>query len=242
MAATLKVYSSSIVTLGNFNPAIFSPDWLHRNNLIGKDDTNTAKEQKSLTITNQIAVIETDWFWLQVLQNQFSLESRKTVDPRLRDLVAGILTLVPQTPITAVGLNFSGHYQLSNRDEYHKIGDVLAPKKIWEQVFPKKNQEADSGKTQSIGLANLALKIQPCKRDEIPPTKDEKNIFIQASNIISSNGILLTLNNHRDVSKQTEDDLTSAERVARIISNDWESCNKESEEIFKHILSLVLAE
>ena len=38
MTRTADIFGSSVVAVGAFNPAIFSPDWLERNKLIGQDD------------------------------------------------------------------------------------------------------------------------------------------------------------------------------------------------------------
>lgn len=240
MAATLEIFDSSIVAIGAFNPAILSPDWLERNNLIGKTDAAAAKQLDSLVITHQFSVIETDWFVLQVLENQFSLMSKGAVTPMLKDLAVGILSLVPQTPITAVGLNFMGHYKFSNVAEYYKIGDVLAPKNIWEQVFSSNDQGTGNGENQAIGLANITIKIQPCKRDETPLTRDEKNITLQPSTKIRG-GVIFSLNNHKNVSEQRDENLTAAEYAAQIIDRDWEESNAESIKIFERTISLALA-
>ena len=240
MAATLEIFDSSIVALGSFNPAIFSPDWLERNSLIGVTDADAAKQRDSIIVTHQVSIIETDWFVLQVLENQLSLTSKGAVTPMLKDLAVGIMSLVPQTPITAVGLNFMGHYKFSNVTEYHKVGDVLAPKDIWMQVFSSNAQETGSNEDQAIGLANITIKIQPCKRDETPLTRDEKNITLQPSSKIRG-GLLLSLNNHRDVSEQKDETLTAAEYAAQIIDQDWEEYNAESLKIFERTISLALA-
>lgn len=241
MAATLEIFDSSIVAVGAFNPAIFSPDWLARRGLIGQTDCAGAKERKSLMNTHQVSIIETDWFVLQVLENQFSLTSKGPVTPSLRDLAVGILTLISQTPLIAIGLNFMGHYKFSNVAEYHKVGDTLAPKNIWEEVFSNSTLSHLGEGSQSIGLGNMTIKVQPCKRGEIPLTRDEKNITIQQSSKIRGDGILLSLNDHRDLTKWDDAISTVAEYAAQIIDRDWEGCNLEALRIFERTLSIALA-
>ena len=46
MAYNAEILASAIVAIGDFNPAIFTPDWLERNGLIGKDDADAAREEK----------------------------------------------------------------------------------------------------------------------------------------------------------------------------------------------------
>lgn len=74
MAHKPETFSSSIVAIGDFNPAIFSPDWLERNDLIGEGDAETAREGnygRQMLVSHQVSTFETAWFALQVLENQF---------------------------------------------------------------------------------------------------------------------------------------------------------------------------
>jgi hypothetical protein len=153
-------FSSAIVAVGAFNPAILTPDWLEKNQLIGSDDAENARNFEGLIISQQVTVFETDWFALQVLDNQFSLTSKGALSPTLRDLASGIFALVPHTPVTALGLNFLGDYKMPSLDQYHKVGDILAPKDIWSKIYPPEEN--------SVGLMSLSVKIQNGKREDTP--------------------------------------------------------------------------
>ena len=113
---TAEIFTSSVVAVGDFNPAIFSPDWLEGNKLIGKSDADTVRESKSMISSHQVTSFETKWFALQVLENRFSLTSKDALSPALKDLAVGIFQLVPHTPVTAVGLNFLAHFKLTSED------------------------------------------------------------------------------------------------------------------------------
>lgn len=113
MARVPEIFSSSIVAVGAFNPAIFSPDWLERNTLIGAEDAETARQSTALIISQQVSVVDTDWFTLQVLDNQLTLSSKGVLSPTLRDLAVGIFSLASQTPVTALGMNFVGDYKMA---------------------------------------------------------------------------------------------------------------------------------
>ena len=78
MAHGPEILSSAVVVVGNFNPAIFSLDWLERNGLIGEADATMAREGitgKPLIISKQVSILETEWFSLQVFDNQFTRPS-----------------------------------------------------------------------------------------------------------------------------------------------------------------------
>lgn len=231
VAYTAEILSSSIVVVGNFNPAIVSPDWLERNHLIGVGDADTAREgsqNRSMIVSNQVTSFETDWFALQVLNNRFALTSKSPLSPAFKDLAVGIFQLVPHTPVSAVGLNFMGHFKLVGEDDYHRVGDALAPKDIWKRLYSN----------ESAGLADLTIRIQRWTRGEPLKTKDEKRIAVQPSNKIQF-GVYLSYNDHHDVST-VEDNLRPAERIAIVIDNQWEPSWRDAERVFDGVLSMAL--
>lgn len=229
MTHTAEIFTSSVVAVGDFNPAIFSPDWLEGNKLIGKSDADTVRESKSMISSHQVTSFETKWFALQVLENRFSLTSKDALSPALKDLAVGIFQLVPHTPVTAVGLNFLAHFKLTSEEEYHQVGDVLAPKEIWKTLYPD----------EIAGLAGLTIRIQRGVRGEPMKTKDEKQISVQSSNKFKF-GVFLAYNDHHDVSAPSEDNLRPAERVATIIEKGWEASWKDSVRAFDGLLSMAL--
>lgn len=232
MAYTAEIFTSSIVAVGDFNPAIFSPDWMERNKLIGESDANSVREgrtAKSLIVSHQVATFETKWFVLQVLENQFSLTSKDALSPALRDLAVSIFQLVPHTPVTAVGLNFLAHYKLASESEYHRVGDVLAPKDIWTALYPD----------EMAGLADLTVRIQRGSRGQPTKTNDEKRIAIQPSNLIKF-GAFLSYNDHHDLSTAGENDVKSGERVAALIDSQWEASWQDAVRVFDGVLTRAL--
>lgn len=237
MKRTAEILTASIVAIGDFNPAIFSPDWLERNGLIGREDADDVREKtkdekpkgQSMLVSHEVTAFETSWFALQILGKQFSLTSKGAVSPALRDLAKGIFDLVPHTPVTAVGLNFMGHFKLETEKDWHELGDRLAPKRVWETLYPDK----------SAGLQELTVLLQDHVRGEQPKSKDHKRITVQPSNKLRF-GIYLLYNDHHEVTDAQLLGLTSAEQVASIINNDWENSWQDSERVFKGLLSLTL--
>lgn len=232
MTRTAEIFGSSIVTLGSFNPAIFSPDWLEKNGLLGADDASVARQWPSMIVSHQVTVFETDWFAMQVLENQFALNSKGALSPAFMDLAASILTLVPHTPITAIGLNFMGHYRLASEAEYHKVGDVLAPKGIWDELYPDANDSA--------GLANLTIRIEHAPRGKQPQTGDKKHVSIQPSDKIRL-GVFLSYNDHHEVRGNQANNQTSAERAVEIVTLGWEDSWNDAVRVFDGVISRALA-
>lgn len=231
MIRTADIFGSSVVAVGAFNPAIFSPDWLERNQLIGQEDADNAKKAPSLIISQQITVFETEWFAFQVLDNQFSLTSKGALTPAFKDLAVGILSLVPHTPITAIGLNFLAHFRLGTEAEYHKIGDVLAPKPIWNSLYPDKN---------AAGLANLTIRIQDAERGQTPRSDNEKRISVQPSGKVKF-GVFLSLNDHREIIESKDAGMTTAEQAAALIDSEWQNSWDDAVRVFDSVVSQALS-
>ncbi len=230
MTRTADIFGSSVVAVGAFNPAIFSPDWLEKNKLIGKGDTDDAKRSSSIIISHQATAFETEWFALQVFDNQFSLTSKGALTPAIRDLAVGILSLVSHTPITAIGLNFLAHFRFNTEAEYHKIGDVLAPKTIWDSLYPDRS---------SAGLADLSIRIQDAERGSAPRSGNEKRISVQPSGKVKF-GVFMSLNDHREI-LDVGNGISPAEQAATIIDSDWQSSCDDAIRIFDQVVSQALA-
>lgn len=232
MPYSAEIFTSSIVGLGDFNPAIFSPDWLERNSLIGKDDASAAREGQNFIVTHQVSAFETDWFALQVMENQCTLTSKGVLTPALQDLAVGIFQLVPHTPIHAIGLNFMAHYKLATEAEYHQVGDVLAPKEIWKNLF----SDAD----HSAGLANLTIRIQHGARGTPPKSGNAINVSLQPSGKFKT-GIAFTYNDHHHL-RDGESSRSSAEDAATVIEDGWQTAWRDAERVFDGLIHAALGE
>jgi hypothetical protein len=58
---------------------MFSPDWLDRYDLIGKNDAEIAHERElssALIAAYEVTTFESKWIALQVLKNQLSITSK----------------------------------------------------------------------------------------------------------------------------------------------------------------------
>ena len=149
----------------------------------------------------EVAEWATDWLEIQALQNrlvaQGSVESK--AEP-LRDLMVGTLQLFEHTACTAVGSNRSMHFAVGSEADYHKVGDTLAPKSLWEDLLPGR-----------LGMRNLQIE-QSTRTDGLfgktivtiaPSTKYKNHVFIDVNNEITSGdspmesaGALQTIREH----------------------------------------------
>lgn len=232
MDATIEIFGASVIVIGDFNPAIISPDWLEQNNLIGNEDADEARQSESTVISHKATQFETNWFAMQVLERQFSLTSKGVLSPSIKDLVAGIFSTLSHTPISAIGINFMAHYKMLRADDYYKIGDVLAPKTIWRELFKDENE--------SVGLEALVIRVEPCKRGDAPTTGNLKRITLQISDKVHQ-GIFVSLNDHNNITKSKDSSSTeAADKIVALLDQKWQNTLDESKNIFNSVIERAL--
>jgi hypothetical protein len=156
-----EIESAVIVMIGSFNPTIFQPRWLGARQLIRPEEADHAK---ITTIQSEVADFSTEWFEMQVLQNRFQVAS---TDPThyapLRDLSMGIFAILPHTPVKRLGLNRNFHFAIPSIDEWHEIGNLLAPKEPWNGIMeiPGLRSMLMQGRRKQAGGGTLHIKIEP---------------------------------------------------------------------------------
>src|SRR5688572_6290341 len=94
---------SSIVMLGSFNSRIFHPAWFVRHALLPPE---AESESKIDLISNDLAMFQTDWCRVEVMNERFAVHSLATpAVESLRDLAQATFEILRHTPISKVGLN-----------------------------------------------------------------------------------------------------------------------------------------
>jgi hypothetical protein len=191
--------TAAIVCLGAFNPAIFHPSWLAARKLIQKTEEAGAEVQ---VVSPDVSQFKMKWLQLQVLRERFTA-TVDTLDDSLllRDLVVGAFRFLEHTPVTAVGLNRQIQFQVKDLGEWHHVGHVLAPKKIWRRYL----------KEPGLGL----LSIKGRRPDKL---KGEINVQVNpALGHPKPHVVETSVNSHFDVRE-----MGTAGAVAQLISDEWE--------------------
>lgn len=233
MKFTPEIFGSTVVVLGSFNPVIFTPQWLHSLGLIGEGDKSAAVEgDDAFVVSRQVTAYSTDWFGLQVNDNQFTLASNAALTPAFFDLAVGILSAVPHTPVTAVGLNFMGHYPLGSEAQYHRFGDALAPKSFWKDAFPGE---------RAAGLAQLQIVIENGQRGHSFTSKDRITVQVQQSSKVRL-GVFVSLNDHRADAFIADTKVGNALTAAKIVKESWEGTLQEAERAIEALFESALAD
>lgn len=128
-----KSAGTSLIFLGNFNPAIFQPAWLIENELIADDEDSVELE----AITNSITSWGQDWLKVVVQPERCELHATDAVTSfgALADLAEGLFSLLPHTPITAFGINRYAHIEMESDDAWNELGFSLFTRDLWDAVI-----------------------------------------------------------------------------------------------------------
>ena len=212
---------ADIVLVGSFNPAIFHPEWFIKNEIIAKWEY-TNDDLIIIPETTQVSLPSEQY--LKVLLNQFSIKALMPSDfLRLRDIVISTFTLLKETPVSQMGLNYTSVFKLSEED-WKSFGKKLAPIDAWTNSADYFSELGDKEKDQA-GLIQLVMNL---------PRPDELNGFIRSNLSVKSfknRELTFSINNHIEI------DDKSMSTMLQILDSRWENSLEFSKNYMDKILN-----
>lgn len=125
----------AIVLLGDFNPAIFQPAWFAAQGLLRNEEGIGASIE---LIRPEIVRFNLEWLQIEVVRDRFAAITVQGFSiETLRDLVVGTFRVLGHTPIRSMGINREVHVKSVSDEDWHTVGDRLAPKEIWRGLLDK---------------------------------------------------------------------------------------------------------
>ena len=222
-----EVSSVSVVLLGKFNPAIFTPAWFALQGLLPENAATSANLQVA---HQQVTVFSTEWLNLNVTVDRFIVETLQAPYIRLRDLVVRLFKeYLHHTPLNALGINRDIHFQVRSSAERDRIGRTLAPVEPWGVWGHALGVDGAHG-----GMTSLTMsQINPEGR----PKGGRINVKVEPSNKIDQGrlGVDVQVNDH-----YTIDDASpgAGERLIGLLENNFDTSLNRSNSIVDHIMSL----
>lgn len=224
-----KLAEASIVVVGDFNPRIFQPEWFHRYELLRPSEVEAAVTAENFVLTEQLTNFEADWLLLQVTRDRFFAKAKDPSKFRvLGDFVAAICELLEHTPVRLLGLNRMAHYQVDSVEEWHKIGDTLVPKEIWDGIL------------EETGLRGVNLDARA--RNELA---EHFHLKIQPSARVQPHGVYFDFNEQYNVAlleDEVDQASSPASYFAELIGSEWEGAGKHSAMVADALLERILGE
>jgi len=195
---------TSIVFLGNFNPAIYHPEWLEKFKILPIQEIQWAEgektEMKEIPYKNGTLVLKkipplmvtpdlTELFFpslrLTVNSERFecSTEERRNFS-LVKDVVIKIFSLLSHTPIKAVGINFHAHWKFKDPSDV-----------ILKNLFAKNDSAFQNSLGPDYHIGGTIWSIQKGVKSSLKIEKSNK----------LDNGVYIQANYHKDIETiQTE--------------------------------------
>jgi hypothetical protein len=226
-----QISSASIVALGHFNPLIFRTYWLREKEIVvGNDFVNL----KSTIVHPEIVSYQLPWGNFQIDRNMLSIATLREPLVRVHDFFVRSFQCLPETPISAVGINREVHFATANETARDRVGDALAPKAFWGNFVQSGGKKTGGLRSltmeQSIaiegrrgridgGFGQIQVKVEPSLRQEV------------------LHGIFVQVNDHFDL-MSGPDKFSDGRAVAELIAEKFTASITNSEALIDHVMEL----
>ena len=222
-----EISGVSIVLLGKFNPAIFTPGWFALHGLLPAG----AAENADLQVAHQhITAFSTDWLRFEVTLDACKFETVQAPHIRVADLaIRTFKEHLNHTPLTALGINRDVHFRVREAAERDRIGRTLVPAEPWGRWRDELELDAEHGGMTSVTVSQL----KPSER----PEGGRINIKVEPSTRIGEGrlGVYVNVNDHYDVVADSPD---ANARLMQLLQENFERSLERSASIIDHIMSL----
>ncbi len=226
-----EISGVSVVLLGEFNPAIFTPAWFAMHGLLPE----SAAESAMLEVAHQqVTVFSTDWLRLEVTHNRFSINTLQAPYIRLRDLVARVFKEhLYHTPLNAFGINRDVHFQVSSLTVRDRMGRTLAPVEPWGTWRHALGLDGESG-----GMTSLTMSQND---PEGRPKGGRINVKVEPSNRIGQGrlGVYVQVNDHYAINDTGPG---TGERLMKLFEDNFDTSLSRGDDIVDHIMSLAMSQ
>lgn len=234
--ATAELSGVSIVGAGSFNPAILHPKWLLEKGIISEHIADHALsvdgEKSRLIVSSQLTSFVGDWLSVQVTPQQLvvaTVDQAREMD--LRDVARSIFDLLPETPVTAIGINTDVHFRMHTETAWHEFGDRFLPKDFWEPLFSQ-DEWVSRSDGKRVGMRSMTVEV--ARRDDAPGWI---RMELAPSMRLTPYGVFIGINSHYqlDVSEKR----SSAADASRVLGSQWEFARATERELVGKLMSAI---
>lgn len=218
----------SVVLVGDFTPAIFTPAWFALHGLLPKSAADGAEGS---VVHPRATAFTFDGLVLNVTNDHFSVETSQAPYVRVCDLVVRVFReFLPHMPLKAFGINRIVHFPVRNHAEMDRIGRTLAPVEPWGAWRRVLELDGQHGGMTSLRMSQVKI--------EGRPPEDRINITVEPSNPIIGRGragVYVQVNDH-----YTMDDTGpgTGERLMEILESGFGTSLERGDGIVDHVMSL----
>jgi hypothetical protein len=213
-------HGNALVFRGSFNPRILQPAWLAAQGLIREAESENAAIQ---IVHEQVVAFGLDWMNLEVRHDQLTVNSTPTSETpeQIRDLALGVIEILEHTPIHGVGLQFFGHYGLTDQAARDELQRKLVPQAPFEELL------------SGIGMRTLTMFG---RREEGDEGLNGVSVTVEPSATVEPNGVYVGVFDQYDFADPDDANLSSAPAV-EVVKLRWQESSRRAEAIIAEILA-----
>jgi len=125
----------SIVLLGEFQPCTFHPFWMVENAIAPK---KAVEKLEVHAVMNDVTDLKSKEFQILIFQDRFMVKTHlESYFETIKDIACNSLRILDSYKIKKFGITTTKLFEIENEETWHRIGDTLAPKSIWNDFFPE---------------------------------------------------------------------------------------------------------
>ena len=224
MAEDTEIVKCALVLVGKFNPAIFSPAWFSKFNIITDREFEVSETE---VIVPQLSKFSVEHLSIQCEVSRFQISWTSEPTIRVLDTALQIFgDLLPHTPLNAFGVNYAEHWRADSWQRRTALGRALAPTTPWGS-WGATFDAADADKVG--GMTELSVH---------KPFDDDVEGFLRATigpspEIADKNrGIVLNFNHHRQFEV---DDVDGTRRVLDRLSQEFDPAIRRAKGLIQEL-------
>jgi hypothetical protein len=210
-----ELSSHSIVLVGKFAPSIFHPSWFANAGLIRKNQTDAAK---IAIFSYEIVKYTIEWLDFTAQLNRIIMTtSQEAYFEPLRDLALGTFTILDQTPIQMLGINYQMHFTASSTLHWDEIESKLHP-------------------SQSEVARLPASRLESIRLSSVRPYDTHPGVFnfVVEPSVRFPEGVFISSNDHYEV--KPFDDTIGSHKVLDLIESEWQNSKTFLSEYISRLL------
>jgi hypothetical protein len=169
-----------------------------------------------LLVSANVTNFATDWFDLQIARDRLVIatndDSRRL---ELKDFALGILTLLPETPVDAIGINTQAHFRADSVDAWNDFGDRFLPKDVWESILPEGPWKVRSGGLR-VGMRTVV--IEATRDETVSPGLVRMEV---GPSVLVEFGIYCAVNCHFGPPSGRSEPRETALQFSEVLKDEW---------------------
>ncbi|MFC3115962.1 hypothetical protein [Cellvibrio fontiphilus] len=220
-AWTVIQEEASIVLVGSFNPKIFHPEWFIRKGIV--EPWSYEDDKELIQVQDYAGFCFPDEKRVSVLLDRFSITTPYASEQlSIKDIVQSTFSILSETPLYQLGMNYSATIKLDTNDEWLKFGATLAPKQLWIDAagYLNDDQMDEAGLWEMTAFLPRPDSLKGCIRPKI----SVKNI--------KERELVFLINSHVELEEST--------RVDSILESHWDDSLTLATKIINNIVKTQL--